>query len=164
MLIANIQGEMDIIDHLSVMLPVYYSGWNYFKSDLKLRAFVVLPELRCWVWPDNQGLFFGAHGGFAYYNYAKGGEWRYQDHNADTPAWGGGITIGYRLPVRESSPWQFEFSAGYGIYHLDYDIYVNRPNGLLAGRRKRTFFGVDNVAVTLSYRFDQKRMRKGGGR
>lgn len=164
LLIANIHAEMDVTEHMSVMLPIYYSGWNYFKSDLKFRIFAVLPELRYWIKPENQGLFVGAHFGMAYYNYAKGGDWRYQDHKKRTPALGGGVTLGYRLPIRSTSPWQFEFSVGCGVYHLDYDIFVNKHNGMQAGRRSRTFFGLDNAAVTLSYRFDQTRVRKGSKR
>lgn len=164
LLVANIQAEIDVASHFSVMLPVYYSGWNYFRSNLKLRLFTVLPEARYWLKAENQGLFFGAHAGFSYYNYAIPGELRYQDRDGRHPAYGGGLTVGYRLPIRKSSPWQFEFSAGYGIYHLDYDKFNNSPDGLLVGRDIRTFYGIDNVAVTLSYRFNMTRERKGGGK
>lgn len=164
MLIGNIQAEIDVADHFSVMLPIYYSGWNYFKSDLKFRTFTILPEARYWLRSDNQGFFVGAHVGFAQYNYAKGCDFRYQDHDGNTPALGGGISIGYRLPIRKNSPWQFEFSAGCGVYHLDYDIFINKPNGLLIGRNERTFFGIDNVAVSLCYRLDMTRKRKGGAK
>lgn len=162
MLVANVQAEMDIVSHLSVMLPIYYSGWDYFKSTLKYRTFTVLPEVRYWPRGDNQGFFAGLHGGFSYYNVALDGKARWQDHDGNTPAWGGGLTVGYRLPIRKSSPWQFEFSVGAGVYSLDYDTFHNYKNGLLTGRHKKTFFGIDNFAVTLSYRFDQKRYRKGG--
>lgn len=122
----------------------------------------MLPEARYWLKSENQGVFFGAHAGFSYYNYATPGKLRYQDRDGNHPAYGGGLTVGYRLPIRRSSPWQFEFSAGFGIYHLDYDKFNNSPNGLLVGHGKRTFYGVDNVAVTLSYRFNMTRKRKGG--
>ena len=162
MLVANVQAEMDVVSHLSVMLPIYYSGWDYFKSTLKYRTFTVLPEVRYWPRGDNQGFFAGLHGGFSYYNVALDGNTRWQDHDGNTPAWGGGLTVGYRLPIRKSSPWQFEFSVGAGVYTLDYDTFHNYKNGLLTGRHKKTFFGIDNFAITLSYRFDQKRYRKGG--
>ena len=44
--VANFAVEVDITKHLSFTLPVYYSAWNYFTSDLKLRTFAVQPELR----------------------------------------------------------------------------------------------------------------------
>lgn len=167
LLIANLQAEMDVTDHLSVMLPVYWSGWDYGKRTLKFRTFTVLPEVRGWLRPDNQGLFAGVHGGFCYYNVAFDKDKRYQDKDGRTPAWGGGVTLGYRLPIRGRSPWQFEFSAGFGIYHLDYDTFRNGGNGYKTGNHSRTFYGLDNFAVCISYRFDQKRMRtqlkKGGG-
>ena len=164
MLVANISAEIDFAEHFSAMLPVYYSGWNFFKSDIKYRTFTVLPEVRWWVSPANRGLFLNVHGGFSYYNYALGGDFRYQDHDGNTPAWGGGVGVGYRLSPRGDSPWQFEFSVGAGVYRLDYDIFRNEPGGQLTGRRSRTFFGVDNAAVTLTYRLGLPRRQKGGGR
>lgn len=160
MLVANAGAEMDVAPHFSVALPLYWSGWNYFSSDCMLRMFAVMPEGRYWLKAENKGWFATAHLGLAYYDYAKGGSKRYQDHDGNTPAYGGGIAVGYRMPLRHSSKWLLEFSAGYGIYHLDYDIYENRHNGLLIGRKKRTFYGIDNVGVSLCYRFDMNRKSK----
>jgi len=162
MLVANVHGEIDLSRHWSVMLPIYYSGWNYFESTLKFRIFAVLPEARYWFSPVNDGFFAGVHGGFCYYNYADGGDIRYQDHSTDTPAWGGGVTIGFRTRLCDKNPFQVEFSLGAGVYHLDYDTFVNKPGGLHTGRYRRTFYGIDNVGITLCYRFDVKQKREGG--
>ncbi|MDE6218523.1 MAG: DUF3575 domain-containing protein, partial [Muribaculaceae bacterium] len=59
--------------------------------------------------------------------------------------------------------WLIEASIGCGVYRLDYDIFVNDYNGLLTGRRKRTFFGIDNAAISLCYRFDLDRKRRKNG-
>lgn len=160
MLWANIQAEIDGAPHWSFMLPVYYSGWNYFTSTRKYRTFTVLPEARYWLRPDNDGFFVGVHAGFCYYNVAFGGEKRYQDHNKRTPALGGGVNAGYRMNLRADGRWKLEFSLGAGVYSLDYDTFVNRTNGLRNGRHKKTFFGIDNAAVSVCYRFDI--MKKGG--
>ena len=40
-------------------------------------------------------------------------------------------------------------------------MFVNKANGLLAGRKKRTFYGIDNAALSVCYMFD---VRKKGGR
>ena len=162
MLWSNIQAELDVARNWSVMLPVYYSGWNYFTSTRKFRTFTVMPEVRYWLRPDNQGFFVGAHAGFCYYNVAFGGAKRYQDHNKRTPALGGGVNVGYRMPISRNGRWHLEFSIGAGVYSLDYDTFENRHNGLLTGREHDTFFGIDNAAISLCYRFDI--LRKGGAR
>lgn len=161
MLWTNIAIELDCAPHWSVQLPVYYSGFNYFTGHRKYRTFAVVPEVRYWPQPRNQGFFAGAHLGLAYYNVAFGGGTRYQTHNGDTPALGGGLNLGYRIGLGAARLWKLEFSLGAGIYHLDYDTFDNRHNGLFTGRRKRTFYGIDNVAVSLCYTFD---LAKGGRR
>ncbi len=162
MLWANVQAEIDIAPLWSVALPIYYSGWNYFSSTRKFRTFTVMPEVRYWFRPDNQGLFAGVHVGMCYYNVAFGGEKRYQDRSRRTPALGAGMNVGYRMPLRADRRWMIEFSLGCGVYELNYDMFENRHNGLLLGHKRETFIGIDNVAVSICYQFDFN--RKGGGR
>lgn len=154
---TNIAAEYQWSDRWSVTLPLYYSAWNYFKSTRKYRTFVVQPEIRYWF---NEHVYAGVHLGLAYYNYAKDGEWRYQDHNGSTPALGGGIGGGWRTALSKDRHWWLELTAGVGVYRLHYDVFHNYHNGLVVDERRRTFFGVDNVAVTIAYRFDIKRNRR----
>ncbi len=157
--VANFAVEVDITKHLSFTLPIYYSAWNYFTSDLKLRTFAVQPEVRYWFSKKNDGWFVGSHFGFAYYNVAWGGDWRIQDHRRENPTMGGGMSVGYRKPLGERKRWKLEFSLGGGMYDLNYDKFRNEHNGELVKSEKKTFIGVDNAAVTLSYTFD---LKKGG--
>lgn len=162
MLWINAAGEIDIAPHWSANLSIYYAGYNYFKSNLKFRNFSVMPEVRYWPLARNNGFFVGAHFGMAYYNVAFCGDKRYQDHDGNTPALGGGINVGYRFRLPRNPRWQMEFSVGAGAYRLDYDIFDNRHEGLLVGREKRTFFGIDNAAFSICYTFDVN--GKGGAR
>lgn len=163
MLWSNVHFEIDGDPHWSFALPIYYSGLNYFSSNRKFRTFTLQPEARYWLRPDNNGFFFGAHAGMAYYNVAFGGDKRYQDHNRRTPALGGGMTVGYRTPLNHDKRLRMEFTLGAGVYHLDYDTFENRPDGPVNGRVRRTFAGIDNVAISLVYTFDIKR-KEGAGR
>lgn len=158
---TNVAGEIDIAPHFSASLSIYYSGFNYFTRTLKFRTFAVMPEFRYWPQAKNDGFFAGAHFGLAYYNMALKKEYRYQDHDGNTPAIGGGISIGYRFVLPRNPRWKFEASVGAGIYRLDYDIFINRTNGLLMDRKKRTFYGLDNVAFSICYTFPVR--KKGGG-
>lgn len=163
--IANLAFEMDLAKHWSFTLPVYYSAWNYFDSTVKFRTFAVQPELRYWYSEDNQGLFTGAHVGLAYYNVAWGGDYRYQDHNRHTPAIGGGLSVGYRMPLGKSQRWKVEFSLGVGVYPLHYDKFHNTPDykdGLMVDSQKKTYWGIDQASVSFSYTLDFG--KKGGKR
>lgn len=156
----NAAVEVDMAPHWTAQLPLYYSGFNYFRSDLKLRLFLLQPEVRWWPRSSNDGFFLGAHFGLAWYNCALEGDYRYQDHNGTTPALGGGLSAGVRFNFCRDRRWFMEISAGAGAYALDYDRFVNKPDGLLVDRRKRTFFGLDHFAVSFGYRFGTG--KKGG--
>lgn len=161
--IANAAVEIDLARHWSFTLPVYYSAWDYFKTTIKFRTFALQPEVRYWASGRNGGFFAGAHFGLAYYNLATDGAYRYQDHSRKTPALGGGVGIGYRLPLG-GYRWRVEFSVGAGIYSLRYDKFRNTPrtkDGLLVEGVKKTYWGIDQAAVSFSYTIG---LGKGGGR
>lgn len=159
----NLAVEFDLAKHWSFALPVYWSPYDYGKQTLKFRTLAFVPEFRYWVKPDNTGFFLNAHFGLAYYNYAKNGDYRYQDHDGKTPAIGGGIGLGYRFYFCRNHHWTMEAAIGAGIYKLDYDIFQNTnptSHGYLLRREKRTFYGIDQAAFTISYSFG---LRKKGG-
>jgi hypothetical protein len=163
---TNVSAEIDLAKHWSFALPVTYSAWNYFTSTVKFRTLAVQPEFRYWFNEDNQKFFIGAHFGYAQYvNVAVDGNYRYQDHDGKSPALGGGISVGYRMPISKSDKWDIEFSLGAGVYSLHYDKFYNTPNtkdGLMIESVKKTYWGIDQAAVSFSYSFDLK--KKGGKR
>ena len=161
MAISNVAVEIDLSRRLSLNIPVYYSAWNYFSGTTKFRILAAQPELRYWPTRDRR-FFAGVHFGVASYNLALGGKWRIQDHDGTTPALGGGVSVGYRMPLGRNDRWNVEFSLGAGAYRLHYDKFHNEPGGAYSSTVRKTFFGVDNAAVSFSYTFDLK--KKGGRR
>lgn len=154
--IANIGVEYDFGSRWSVALPIYYSAWNYFTSTIKFRTFAIQPELRYWFGPCD-GLFVGAHFGLAYYNLALNHWNRVQDRDGSHPALGGGLSVGYRTPLSADGRWRLEMTAGIGCYHLDYDHFRNADHtsaGEYMYSRKKTYFGLDNFALSVVYSFD----------
>ena len=152
---TNLMGEYDFGCHWSVALSLYYSAWNYAKATRKFRAFIFRPELRWWLGEGHRGLFVDGHIQMAAYNFAlPGWEYRIQDVGGRHPALGGGIGVGYRLPLGRSGRWAAEAAIGAGVYHLEYNRFVNEENGALVDRRERTFFGLDNVSVSVVYNFN----------
>ena len=160
LLIANLAGEMDWGKHWSFVLPVYYSACNYFTSEVKFRTLTLQPELRYWFRNNHTGWYTGAHLGASWFNLAAGGDYRYQDHNRCTPALGGGLNGGYRMPMSKNGRWWLEFSLGAGVYQVDYDKFQNRKNGAWIAHEKKVVFAVDQVAVSVTYRFDRKKKEK----
>ena len=155
--ISNIAGEIDLARHWSFALPFSYSAWDYFKSTIKFRTIKLQPELRYWPAGANDGWFGGVHFGLAWYNLAIDGPYRKQDKDGHTPAVGGGVSLGYRMPVSKNRRWKMEFSLGGGIYHLHYDTFHNPSNyhhGQLVYTKSKTYYGIDNVAVSLAYTFN----------
>ena len=166
MAIANAAVEVDLAKHWSFTLPVYYSAWDYFKTTVKFRTLFIQPEFRYWFKPDNDGWFIGAHFGWGHYNYALDGDYRYQDHNQETPSIGGGLSIGYRTPLGKNKRWKLELAVGGGVYPSRYDKFYNTSDtekGLMvASDIHKTYWGVDQAAVSIAYAFDFK--KKGGKR
>ncbi len=155
MAIGNLAGEYQAACRWSVGLSLYYSAWNYGKVTRKFRTFSIRPEARFYLRERGDGLFFEGHLAMTQYNFAfSGGKYRYQDRGGKHPALGGGIGIGYRLPLSRDGRWRAEAAVGAGIYHLDYDKFLNRENGPLSGREKRTYFGLDNAALSIVYTFN----------
>ena len=158
MLIANAGVELGFGDRFSLHIPFYYSAANYFSSRTKFRILGTQPELRYWH-PSLKGCFGGVHLGVASWNFAYNKRWRYQDKDGSTPALGGGVSVGYRMPLGAARRWGMEFSLGAGVYRLRYDKFRNEPNGALVESRRKTFAGIDHVGVSFTYTFG-----KGGAR
>lgn len=154
MLQANVGFEFDMAQHWSFQLPIYYCGVNYFTNTWKFRIFSFQPEFRYWLREDNMGVFFGAHLGIAWYDFAFGGEYRYQDQHRNSPAIGGGLAAGYRMPMTSDGRWNVAFEIGLGVYHLNYDRIHNVENGRPFDQWSGMKFLVDRLAVSFSYSFN----------
>lgn len=155
--IANAAVEIGWGEHCSVNLPFYYSAWDYFNTNKKLRVLGTQPEFRYWL-RRSEGWFFGAHAGVTYWNEAHDDRYRYQDHEGRSPAWGGGFAVGRRW--RFNRHWAIEASLGGGVYRLHYDKFRNEPNGEWLATKWRTLLCLDQANLSIVYTFG----RKGGQR
>ena len=151
--IANIAWELDLAPHWSVNIPVALSAWDYFTSTVKFRVASINPEMRYWFTPARR-FYLGAHIGVTFFNIALNGDYRYQDTDGKTPAIGGGIAAGYRLPLSADRRWWLELSLGVGFYHINYDKFVNQNNGEYYHSHSRNYLGPDQLGVKFIYRFN----------
>lgn len=160
LLISNATVEFDLAKHWTFALPVYYSALNYFRDNVKYRTFTLQPELRYWLKGCESSFYAGLHFGMSYYNVAFGDLFRYQDHLMKTPSLGGGLSIGYRLPLGKSQHWRLDFAVGAGIYNVHYDRFVNVPNGILLDSHRMVYKGIDHADISLSYMFNLAKRKK----
>ena len=161
MLVSNLAVEVTLSDKLSLNIPFYYSGLDWFSRQTKFRTVAFLPELRYnFSSPDKdayvKGFYLGVHAGVAWYNFAFGGDWRIQDADGKSPALGGGLSLGYRLPLSRRVPGLgIEFNLGAGVYSLNYDKFYNEAEGPMSQKGIREVRLLpDAVGISLYYRFD----------
>lgn len=160
MLISNFGLEYQFNGKFSAELWFYYSALNYFKRTTKFRTFALMSSVKWWFAGSKVRWWADLHLGLGFFNYAKGGDWRYQDRHGSNPALGGGVGLGVRIPLGKNHRWWLEPSVGAGVYHLNYDTFENKPGGKLVNNCTRTFFGLDRVSIAISYRFDARRSKK----
>jgi hypothetical protein len=158
LLVPNIGFERLFLNNWSLSGMFYYTALDWFDPEAKFRVLGLQSELRYWFRYDMMGPFIAAHATFGWYNIAWGGKYRYQDHNRNTPTLGGGLNVGWKIPLfgKEDTPWGVEFTLGAGVLPLHYDIYYNVNNGRFVGDDSATYFGIDNASVTVTYRIGRK--------
>lgn len=145
--VANLAFEIQCSKHISVELPVMFSGWDV-SSEHAVRTFAIQPEGRWWLKAAGAGHFFGVHAHMALFN-VKWDENRYQD--TGHPLLGAGVSYGYKLPF--SRHWGAEFTLGAGYANMKYDTYYNIDNGAKIETKSRNYWGITRVGLSLSYQF-----------
>lgn len=160
LLMMNAAVEWEFSERFSLHVPIFYSGANYFSRQTKFRMLGTRPELR--IWPLQEKRFFaGIHFGVASYNLALSSQdTRIQDHRGHTPALGGGISVGYRMPFCSNKRFNIEFTVGAGAYRAHYDKFRNERNGAYLSTVRDTYIGPDNIAISFSYSFNLKKGKK----
>ena len=165
MLTLNIGAGFEIGSHFSVSIPFYYSALDWFRRDRKFRIAGIQPEARYWFrGGEFLGPFVGVHATFGWWNIAAGDGYRYQDHEGKRPTFGGGLQAGWKIPIFTKSKhpdrWGLEFSIGAGYMPLYSDKFYDVVNGMKLDEIHTNYWGIDNAAITLTYKFDYK--RRGG--
>jgi len=152
LLVANLGVEFSFGHGFSLDLPFYYSPYD-ITSKFRVRVLGTQPELRYWLrrdWPG-EGHFFGLNGTVAGFNISFPGSDRFQD--PERALWGVGLSYGYALNFGADKRWGLEFNigAGYMNYHLD--TFANVYNGKLLNTKKKSYWGITRVGISLTYKF-----------
>ena len=154
---ANLGVEFELGRHISLSIPVIYSALNWaITPNTRFRCLGTQPELRFWLFDDFRGPFLAAHGTFGLYNVSLTSmDYRIQDRDGRTPAYGAGLNAGwkFRLDRNRADRWGLELSAGLGYLHLDFDRFLNEPNGPYVSSGVEDYFGPDHASIAITYRF-----------
>lgn len=148
----NLGVELSLDKNWTFDLSANYNPWKFGdKSDvMRLRHWLVQPELRYWTCEKFKGHFLGIHGHYGDYN--VGGMNFLSDNMKKSryqgTLYGAGLSYGYQWPL--NNRWNMEAVIGAGWAHLDQDKYPCAECGDKAGK-DRDYFGVTKVALSLIY-------------
>lgn len=159
-LTANLGFEVQLYEHLSLDIPVWYSPYDLFSPRRKIRLLATQPEVRWWIGNVMEGHFIGLHTHIAGFNIALNDYARYQDPNH--ALWGMGISYGYALPIDKSGHWGLEFNIGVGFAEYSYDAYRNCDNGMRFTSGQAWYWGITRAGITLSYKWNKLLKKKKG--
>ena len=146
--ILNLGVEVPLGKHVSFDLPIYYSPYT-LGNAYRFRILATQPEFRYWFGETMKGHFIGLYGTGGWYNISFNKRDRYQDRNGNTPAWGGGLSYGFALPLNQR--WGLEFTAGAGYLNLKYDTFYNIKNGAKFDTQRKSYYGLTKLGVSITY-------------
>lgn len=139
---ASIEAKLD--ERFTADLQAAYNPWT-FKNGKKMRFWLAQPELRYWFCEAFEGHFVGVHMHAAQY-YAVPKDRIYDGYLA-----GGGLTYGYGWIL--SPHWNLEALVGAGYARLWYKDYPNLSCKKCYENKKKNYWGLTKIALSISYIF-----------
>lgn len=146
---ATLTPDAGIEWHLSPAVSVAvngsYTSWTWQGKERRYALWELLPEVR-WYPGRSRRCYVGAMFHVGAFNYKLSAMGKMGDLT------GGGITGGYRLPVGRRLA--FDFSAGAGCTHVEYDKYdVEENMRIRRGSASKNYWGVNHLTVGLVWTF-----------
>lgn len=145
----NIGTEISFSRRWSLEASLSYHPWKSL-GKVRMRHWLVSPELRYWLCRSYEGSFFGLHalaGGFNVMAVPLTG---LSDKYVYTGFLSGaGLSYGYHLPL--SARWSLEFIAGAGYAWINYDRYECRECLEKIAEGKYHYFGLTRLGISLVY-------------
>lgn len=150
----NVGFEFALADRLTFEVAGGYNPWTFNKEEnVKVKHFLVTPEIRYWFCESFQGHFIGVNGNYAQYNISgiKIPQVFEELQDARVEGWaaGAGVTYGYATPIARR--WNIEFNLGLGWWYTEYDKFESRPCGLFQESISRHLFGLTDLGISFIY-------------
>ncbi|MDH6344201.1 hypothetical protein M2480_003116 [Parabacteroides sp. PFB2-12] len=148
----NLGVEFGLADKWTLDISGNYNPWK-FSDDcdaMRLKHWLVQPELRYWTCEKFNGHFFGLHGHYGDYNVGgiKFLSENMEKHRYQGTLYGAGLSYGYQWLL--SNRWSMEAVIGAGWAHMDHDKFDCACCGDMTPK-DRDYFGVTKVALSIIY-------------
>lgn len=128
----------------SVAVDGSWTSWSWDNKNRRYALWEVAPEVR-YYFSENNKFYLGAQYKIGEFNYKLSGTGKQGDLQ------GGGITLGYKLPIGKS--FALDFNVGAGCLHTDYETYqVTDGVRVKDGDRSKNVWGVTDLGVTLVWK------------
>lgn len=147
----NLGVEVGLSEKWSLDMSGNYNGWKLGRNDMRLKHWLVQPEVRYWLREKFDGHFVGLHTHYADYNV---GGIKFLSENMEKNRYqgnlyGAGLSYGYQWLLGNS--WSMEAVIGLGWAHLDYDKYPCATCGKVIKSDAKNYFGATKAALSIIY-------------
>lgn len=146
--------ELGLSKKWTLDVSANYNPWKFGDDSdaMRLRHWLVQPELRYWTCEKFVGHFLGIHGHYGDYNV---GGIKFLSDNMEKSRYqgtlyGAGLSYGYQWLL--SNRWSMEAVVGVGWAHLNQDKYPCTACGDKI-QKDRDYFGVTKLALSVVYFF-----------
>lgn len=160
----NVGMEFALSDRWTLEVTGGYNPWTLDKEkNMKVKHFLVTPEVRYWFCESFNGHFLGLNANYTQYNIGgvhvlnaftpseSDGPFVDSCLNSRIEGWaaGAGITYGHSWII--APRWNMELNLGLGYWYTAYDSYENRKCGLFKDSGVRHVFGLTDVGLSFIY-------------
>lgn len=160
----NLGLEYAMADRWTLELEGGYNPWTFdSEKNMKIKHWLVSPEVRYWFCESFLGHFVGINGNYTLFNISgipMPGVFIDLSSNTDSKtdlkdsrvqgwAVGAGVTYGYAFPIARR--WNMELTLGYGIWYTEYGQYESRKCGLFQQDVQKWALGPTALGVSFMF-------------
>ncbi len=158
----NLGVEIALGPRLTLDITGAYNPWTFDKGDKlrKLQHWLVMPELRFWIYEKFDGHYLGIHPFFGSYN--AGGVnlpvvplSGMKTHRYEGYGTGVGLSYGYQWYL--GAHWNLEATVGVGYAYLNYDRYACYKCADLTGNARKHWLAPTKAGISFIYLFTSKK-------
>ncbi len=149
----NLGIEIGLAEKWTLDISANFNPWK-FSDNVRLRHWMVQPEVRYWSCERFNRHFFGFHAHYAQYNVGALPDWSFVSDNMKLSRYqgylyGAGVSYGYHWVL--NNKWSLESVIGIGYARLHHDKFPCADCGDKIKSENRNYFGPTKVAVNLIY-------------
>ena len=146
----NIGLEYALGDRWTLDLEGGYNPWTLdVDNNIKVKHWLVSPEVRYWFCESFLGHFIGINGNYTMFNISGIPVNGLEDSRIQGWAAGAGLTYGYAFPIARR--WNLEMTLGYGVWYTEYDQFESRKCGLFQQSVEKWALGPTALGISFIY-------------